>query len=61
MLMAKGLTMERVQAAMKAMMDEAMKKPNEPIAMCIVDAAGNLEAFECLAAVMPSGRHTPRR
>ena len=35
--MAKGLTMERVQSAMKAMMDEAMKKPNEPIAMCIVD------------------------
>ena len=42
--MANGLTMEMVQAAMKAMMDKAMEKPDEPIAMCIVDAAGNLEA-----------------
>ena len=43
--MADGLKMEQVQAAMKAMMDKAMETPNEPIAMCIVDAAGNLEAY----------------
>ena len=43
--MADGLKMEQVQAAMKAMMDKAMDTPNEPIAMCIVDAAGNLEAY----------------
>ena len=56
--MANGLTMEMVQAAMKAMMDKAMEKPDEPIAMCIVDAAGNLEAYakmdisECSAVGM---------
>jgi uncharacterized protein GlcG (DUF336 family) len=43
--MADGLKLEQVQAAMKAMMDKAMEKPNEPIAMCIVDATGNLEAY----------------
>ncbi len=37
--------MEQVQAAMKAMMAKAMEKPNEPVAMAIVDAAGNLEAY----------------
>ncbi len=60
--MAKGLTMERVQAAMKAMMDEAMKKPNEPIAMCIVDAAGNLEAYAKMDNLrMFSRRHAQRK
>ena len=39
------LKMEQVQAAMAAMMDKAMQTPNEPIAMAIVDAAGNLEAY----------------
>ena len=43
--MADGLKMGQVQAAMKAMMDKAMETPNEPIAMCIVDATGNLEAY----------------
>ncbi len=43
--MPDGLKMEQVQAAMKAMMDKAMEKPNEPVAMAIVDAAGNLEAY----------------
>ena len=60
--MAKGLTMERVQAAMKAMMDEAIKKPNEPIAMCIVDAAGNLEAYAKMDNLrMFSRRHAQRK
>ncbi len=39
------LKMEQVQAAMTAMMAKAMQTPNEPIAMAIVDAAGNLEAY----------------
>jgi glc operon protein GlcG len=43
--MADGLKLEQVQAAMKAMMDKAMEKPDEPIAMCIVDATSNLEAY----------------
>ncbi len=60
--MAKGLTAERVHAAMKAMMDEAMKKPNEPIAMCIVDAAGNLEAYAKMDNLrMFSRRHAQRK
>ena len=39
------LTMKQVQSAMNAMMDKAMRTPNEPVAMAIVDAAGNLEAY----------------
>ncbi|MCE2462444.1 MAG: heme-binding protein [Dehalococcoidia bacterium] len=39
------LSMEQVQAAMKAMMETAMETPNEPVAMAIVDATGNLEAY----------------
>ncbi len=39
------LKVQQVQAAMKAMMDKAMQTPNEPVAMAIVDAAGNLEAY----------------
>ena len=39
------LKFEQVQAAMKAMMDKAMQTPAEPVAIAIVDAAGNLEAY----------------
>ncbi len=39
------LTMKQVQSAMNAMMEKAMQTPNEPVAMAIVDAAGNLEAY----------------
>ena len=39
------LKRERVQAAMKAMMDKAMLTPGEPVAMAIVDSTGNLEAY----------------
>ena len=60
--MAQGLTMEMVQAAMKAMMDKAMEKPTEPIAMCIVDAAGNLEAYAKMDNLrMFSRRHAQRK
>ena len=60
--MADGLKMEQVQAAMKAMMDKAMEKPNEPIAMCIVNAAGNLEAYAKMDNLrMFSRRHAQRK
>jgi uncharacterized protein GlcG (DUF336 family) len=60
--MAEGLTAAMVQAAMKAMMDKAMEKPNEPIAMCIVDAAGNLEAYAKMDNLrMFSRRHAQRK
>ena len=60
--MSKGLTIEMGQAAMKAMMDKAMEKPDEPIAMCIVDAAGNLEAYAKMDNLrMFSRRHAQRK
>ena len=56
------LTSANVQAAMKAMMDQAMGKPNEPIAMAIVDAAGNLEAYAKMDNLrMFSRRHALRK
>jgi len=60
--MADGLNMEQVQAAMKAMMDKAMEKPNEPVAMAIVDAAGNLEAYAKMDNLrIFSRRHAQRK
>ena len=60
--MADGLKMEQVQAAMKAMMDQAMEKPNEPVAMAIVDAAGNLEAYAKMDNLrIFSRRHAQRK
>ena len=60
--MVDGLKMEQVQAAMKAMMDKAMEKPNEPIAMCIVDATGNLEAYAKMDNLrIFSRRHAQRK
>jgi uncharacterized protein GlcG (DUF336 family) len=39
-----------------------MEKPNEPIAMCIVDAAGNLEAYAKMDNLrMFSRRHAQRK
>ena len=60
--MADGLKMEQVQAAMKAMMEKAMQKPNEPIAMCIVDATGTLEAYAKMDNLrIFSRRHAQRK
>ena len=60
--MADGLKTEQVQAAMKAMMDKAMETPKEPIAMCIVDAAGNLEAYAKMDNLrIFSRRHAQRK
>ena len=39
------LTMKQVQSAMNAMVAKAMQTPDEPVAIAIVDAAGNLEAY----------------
>ena len=38
-------TMSQVMAAMDAMIKKAMETPNEPVAMAIVDSAGNLLAY----------------
>ena len=60
--MTEGLKMEQVQAAMKAMMDKALETPNEPIAMCIVDATGNLEAYAKMDNLrIFSRRHAQRK
>jgi glc operon protein GlcG len=60
--MGDGLKMDQVQAAMKAMMDKAMETPNEPIAMCIVDATGNLEAYAKMDNLrIFSRRHAQRK
>ena len=61
-----SLSLTQVQAAMKAMTDKALQKPNEPVAMAIVDDTGNLVAYlkmeipPVLVAVTRSGRHTRR-
>jgi len=39
------LKLEQVQAAMAAMMRKAQETPDAPVAMAIVDATGNLEAY----------------
>ena len=39
------LRFTQVQAAMKAMIDQAMRTPGEPVAMAIVDDTGNLVAY----------------
>ena len=38
------LSLAQVQAAMKAMMDKAIRTPGKPVAIAIVDGSGNLEA-----------------
>ncbi len=38
-------TMAQVQAAMSAMVNKGMETPNEPVAMAVVDSAGNLLAY----------------
>ena len=56
------LTMKQVQAAMNAMTEKAMQTPGEPVAMAIVDAAGNLEAYAKLDNLrIFSRRHALRK
>ena len=40
-----SLSFAQVQAAMQAMADRAMQTPEEPVAMAIMDATGNLVAY----------------
>ncbi len=40
-----ALSFAQVQAAMKAMIDQAMQTPQEPVAMAIMDDTGNLVAY----------------
>ena len=51
------LKLAQVEAAMKAMMDQARATSETPVVMAIVDAAGNLEAF----AKMDNARLFTRR
>eukprot|EP01035_Chromulina_nebulosa_P011707 gene11707-15624_t len=56
------LGFDQVQDAMKAMIDEAMKTPHEPVAMAIVDDAGNLMAFAKMDNLrLYSRRHAVRK
>ena len=56
------LKFQQVQAAMKAMMDKAIQTPAEPVAIAIVDAAGNLEAYAKMDNLrMFSRRHAIRK
>ena len=57
-----SLTMQQVQAAMKAMTDKAMETPNEPVAMAVADAAGNLLAYSTMDNLrIFSRRHAIRK
>ncbi len=59
---ASQLKLEQVQAAMKAMMDEAQATSNTPVCMAIVDASGNLEAFAKMdGARVFTRRHAVRK
>lgn len=40
-----ALKLQQVQAAMAAMLAKAQETPDAPVAMAIVDATGNLEAY----------------
>ena len=56
------LTLEQVQAAMKAMMAQAQATSATPVCMAIVDASGNLEAFAKMdGARVFTRRHAVRK
>jgi glc operon protein GlcG len=56
------LKLEHVQAAMKAMMDEAQATSATPVCLAIVDASGNLEAFAKMdGARVFTRRHAVRK
>ncbi len=55
-------TMAQVQAAMAAMITAATQKPDEPVAMAIVDSAGNLLAYQTMDNLrIFSRRHATRK
>ena len=42
------LSFTQIQAAMQAMIEQALQLPEEPVAMAIVDATGNLLAYNTM-------------
>ena len=57
-----SLTFAQAQAAMQAMIDKAMQTPEEPVAMAIVDATGNLLAYATMDHLrLFSRRHALRK
>jgi glc operon protein GlcG len=56
------LGFDQIQNAMKAMIEEAIKTPHEPVAMAIVDDAGNLTAYAKMDNLrLYSRRHAIRK
>ncbi len=57
-----SLSFAQVQAAMQAMFGKAMQTPKEPVAMAIVDDAGNLLAYATMDHLrLFSRRHALRK
>jgi len=56
------LSFTQIQAAMQAMIEKAMQLPEEPVAMAIVDATGNLLAYNTMDNLrLYSRRHALRK
>lgn len=56
------ITLAHVQAAMGAMLKKAMEQPHRPVAMAIVDDAGNLLAYQQMDGLrMFTRRHAMRK
>jgi len=57
-----SLSFAQIQAAMQAMINRAMQTPAEPVAMAIVDATGNLLAYNTMDNLrLYSRRHALRK
>jgi len=57
-----SLSLTQIQAAMQAMMNQATQLPEEPVAMAIVDATGNLLAYATMDNLrLFSRRHALRK
>ena len=57
-----SLSFTQIQAAMQAMIEKAMQLPEEPVAMAIVDPAGNLLAYNTMDNLrLFSRRHALRK
>ena len=57
-----ALSLEQVRAAMEAMIAKALNTPDEPVAMAIVDATGNLVAYMTMDNLrLFSRRHALRK
>src|ERR1043166_3322289 len=57
-----SLSFTQLQAAMQAMIERAMQTPQEPVAMAIVDATGNLLAYNTMDNLrLYSRRHALRK